>query len=280
MNSQADKSTSFDDKPINLPKALIPENLSLNILYEDESIIVIDKPAGMVVHPSVHHFNGTLTNGLLYHFGKLPSLYGDPLQSGLVHRLDRGTSGVLIAAKNESAITELARQFYHHSIRRIYHCLCWGIPNRCSGIIKYNLGRLRSPNQNCKTIVYKDTENGKKAVTHFEVLEDLTFVSLVKCTLETGRTHQIRAHMSHIGHPLYNDHVYDGNKIPSSFEKKDGSFKNFVKKGLTATRWYVLHAHTLGFQHPKTKKHMVFEVVRPRVFENLLLSWRNYSMTS
>ncbi len=255
---------------------LIPENLPLNIVYEDDELIVINKKAGMVVHPGFGNYTGTLVNALVYHFDNLPSLpnnyFGRP---GLVHRLDKNTSGIMVVAKTEEALTHLAKQFFDRTTHRRYYALVWGDFEEDEGTVTGNLARSLS---NRKIMaVYDDPEIGKHAVTHYKVLERFGYVTLIECRLETGRTHQIRIHMKHIGHTLFNDEEYGGNRIlkGTMFNK----YKQFVENCFDLLPRQALHAKSLGFTHPKTGEWMQFESELP---EDMMLGvdkWRKYVST-
>lgn len=253
---------------------LVPENLPLEIVYEDDELIVINKKAGMVVHPGFGNYTGTLVNALVYHFDNLPSLpnnyFGRP---GLVHRLDKNTSGIMVVAKTEEALTHLAKQFFDRTTHRRYHALVWGDFEEDEGTITGNLARSLS---NRKIMaVYDDPEIGKHAVTHYKVLERFGYVTLVECRLETGRTHQIRIHMKHIGHTLFNDEEYGGNRIlkGTMFNK----YKQFVENCFDLLPRQALHAKSLGFTHPKTGEWMQFESELPEDMEQGIDKWRKYS---
>lgn len=254
---------------------LLPENIPLDIRYEDEHLMVINKPPGLVVHPGVGNNTGTLVNALLYHFQQhqLPLLQGNKEdRPGLVHRIDKDTSGLILIAKNDFAMTHLAKQFFDHSIDREYVALVWGDVKDDKGTITGNIGRHER--DRLQMSVYLDETIGKHAVTHYEVLERLYYVTLIKCKLETGRTHQIRVHMKHIGHTLFNDEKYDGNRILKGtvFSK----YKQFVDNCFQIMPRQALHARSLGFIHPQTEQYMHFELDLPDDFQNLLNKWRGY----
>lgn len=251
---------------------VVPEDIPLNIIYEDEDLLVVNKEAGMVVHPAYQNWSGTLVNALTYHFQNLPEMKGNEGRPGLVHRIDKDTSGLLVIAKSEAAMTGLAKQFYDHSIERTYLALVWGIPEAAKGTININLGRSLKDRR--VTVAYEDESIGRNAITHYEVLEDLRYVSLVKCNLETGRTHQIRAHMKHLGHPLFNDATYGGDKVlkGTPFSK----YKSFVDNCFKVIPRQALHAKSLGFMHPVKKEFMQFESELPADFEAVLEKWRHY----
>lgn len=248
-----------------------PEDIPLDIVYEDDDLLVVNKPAGMVVHPGYNNYTGTLVNALAFHFEQLPTLPGNDGRPGLVHRIDKDTSGLLLISKNEITMTKLAKQFFDHSITRKYIALAWGdIEN--DGRIEGYIGR--SMKNRIIQEVYNDEEKGKWSVTNYQVLERLNYVTLVSCQLETGRTHQIRAHMKHIGHPLFNDANYGGDKIlkGTTFSK----YKQFVTNCFDIMPRQALHAKTLGFIHPTTKQYMEFEAPLPADFDAVLTKWRNY----
>ncbi|MBR1783944.1 MAG: RluA family pseudouridine synthase [Bacteroidales bacterium] len=241
---------------------LVPEPVDFPVVYEDDDVVVVDKPAGLVVHPGVGNYSGTLLNGLLYR-------YPTP---ALVHRIDKDTSGLIIAAKNETAQAILAKQFFYHTIERLYTALVWGDMNGDEGTITGNLAR--SP-QDRRFMAVCDYDHGKHAVTHWRVLERFGYVTLVECRLETGRTHQIRAHMRHIGHPLFNDAAYGGNGILKgvTFTR----YRQFVANCFAALPRQALHARVLGFEHPSTGQHMHFESPLPDDFTSCVERWRAYT---
>lgn len=249
---------------------LVPEDIPLDIIYEDEVLLVVNKPAGMVVHPGHGNYSGTLVNALLYHFKDLP-LNSDS-RPGLVHRIDKDTSGLLVVAKTAEAMTHLSRQFFDKTSTREYIALAWGIFSEASGTIEGHIGR--SLKNRLQMDVFEDESFGKPAITHYKVLEDLRYVSLIQCQLETGRTHQIRAHMKHIGHPLFNDERYGGDKIlkGTTFTK----YKQFVDNCFKLLPRQALHAKTLGFEHPITKKVLTFNTDLPEDFTACLEKWRAY----
>ena len=249
---------------------LVPEDIPLNIVYEDEVLLVVNKPAGIVVHPGHGNYSGTLVNALLYHFKDLP-LNSDS-RPGLVHRIDKDTSGLLVVAKTAEAMTHLSRQFFDKTSTREYIALAWGAFSEVSGTIEGHIGR--SLKNRLQMDVFEDESFGKPAITHYKVLEDLRYVSLIQCQLETGRTHQIRAHLKHIGHPLFNDERYGGNKIlkGTTFTK----YKQFVDNCFKLLPRQALHAKTLGFEHPITKKVLTFNTDLPEDFTACLEKWRAY----
>ena len=252
---------------------LVPENIPLDIVYEDDAVIVVNKPAGMVVHPGHGNYSGTLINALTYHFENLPNNSSN--RPGLVHRIDKDTSGLLVIAKTEEVMTHLAKQFFDKSTEREYVALVWGNVEQDEGTIEGNIGR--HPKNRLQNTVYENDEEGrgKPAVTHYRVLERLSYVTLVSCRLETGRTHQIRVHMKYIGHTLFNDERYGGEKIlkGTTFTK----YKQFVENCFKILPRQALHARTLGFVHPVTNEFMRFECPIPEDMEACLEKWRNYS---
>ncbi|SDW71141.1 RluA family pseudouridine synthase [Aequorivita viscosa] len=252
---------------------LVPENIPLDIVYEDDAVLVVNKAAGMVVHPGHGNYSGTLINALTYHFDNLPNNSSN--RPGLVHRIDKDTSGLLVVAKTEEAMTHLAKQFFDKSTEREYVALVWGNVEEDEGTIEGNIGR--HPKNRLQNTVYENDvdEKGKPAVTHYKVLERFGYVTLVSCRLETGRTHQIRVHMKYIGHTLFNDERYGGEKIlkGTTFSK----YKQFVDNCFKILPRQALHARTLGFLHPITEEFMRFESSIPEDIEACLEKWRNYS---
>ena len=249
-----------------------PENIPLNIVFEDEDLIIINKPAGMVVHPAYQNWTGTLVNALAYHFKNLPQMPNNDGRPGLVHRIDKDTSGLLVVAKSEVAMQSLARQFFDHSIERSYQAIAWGVPDPPSGTIDANVGRSMKDRR--VTVAFPEGDHGRSAVTHYRLLRDLRYVSLVECKLETGRTHQIRAHMKFIGHPLFNDEMYGGSEIVKGtvFSK----YKQFVENCFKIIPRQALHAKTLGFVHPRTGEKMRFDSELPDDFLGALDKWEHY----
>jgi 23S rRNA pseudouridine1911/1915/1917 synthase len=249
-----------------------PENIPLNIVFEDDDVLVVNKPAGMVVHPAFQNWSGTLVNALAYHFESLPQMPGNNGRPGLVHRIDKDTSGLLVIAKSEIAMRSLARQFFDHSIERTYQAIVWGVPDPAFGTINTNVGR--SPKDRRVTVAFPENERGRNAITHYKMLQDLRYVSLVECRLETGRTHQIRAHMKHLGHPLFNDEMYGGNEILKGtvFTK----YKQFVDNCFKILPRQALHAKTLGFVHPRSGKHVKFDSDLPMEFTEVIAKWERY----
>lgn len=251
---------------------VLPENIPLNIVFEDKHLLVINKPAGMVVHPAYQNWSGTLVNALTYHFQNLPEMPGNNGRPGLVHRIDKDTSGLLVIAKDEVTLTGLAKQFFDHTIERTYWALTWGIPEPEAGTININVGRSLKDRR--VTVAFPEGDMGRHAVTHYKMLQDLRYVALVECKLETGRTHQIRAHMKYIGHPLFNDAMYGGNQVIKGtvFTK----YKQFVDNCFSIIPRQALHAKTLGFIHPVTKQHMQFDSEIPEDFKAVIEKWENY----
>lgn len=252
---------------------VIPEKIDINIVYEDESLMIINKPPGMVVHPAYNNWTGTLVNGLAYHFENLPNKKGNIGRPGLVHRIDKDTSGLLVIAKNEESMTHLSKQFYDHTIERKYQALVWNDFEQDSGTIDAILAR--SPKDRRIIKVTNDENIGKKAITHYKVIERFRYVTLIECSLETGRTHQIRAHMKHIGNTIFGDTIYGGDKVLKGpiFSK----YKSFIYNCFKLMPHQALHAKSIGFTHPKTKKIMKFESELPNNFIELLEKWRKYS---
>jgi 23S rRNA pseudouridine1911/1915/1917 synthase len=251
---------------------LIPQDIPINIVYEDDDVIVVDKQAGMVVHPAYGNYTGTLINALMYHFRDLPLFQSGEIRPGLVHRIDKNTSGLLVVAKNEYAHNRLAGQFYSRTTGRKYVALVWGTPEPDEGTIIGHVGR----NVRDRTImqVFPDGNQGKHAVTHYTVIEKFGYVSLLECRLETGRTHQIRVHMAWAGHPLFNDEEYGGHRIlkGTTFTK----YQQFVRNCFTLLSRQALHARTLDFDHPVTGKRMSFESPIPDDMSTVIDKWRNY----
>ena len=252
---------------------IIPENIPLNVVYEDSDVMVINKPAGMVVHPGCGNYSGTLVNALAWHLKDDPKFDPNDPTVGLVHRIDKDTSGLLVIAKTPEAKTHLCHQFFVHSTRRQYNALVWGPFPEDEGRIEGNIGR--HPKDRLQMWVYPtDSEVGKPAVTHYRVLERLGHVTWVECVLETGRTHQIRAHMRHLGHPLFADERYGGCEILRG--ERTASYKAFISNCLSLCPRQALHARTLGFVHPRTGEEMFFECNVPEDMTNLLEKWRKY----
>lgn len=250
---------------------LVAEEIPLDIVYEDNEVIVVNKPAGMVVHPGHGNYSGTLVNGLIHHIENLPTNSNE--RPGLVHRIDKDTSGLLVIAKTEFAMAHLSRQFFDRTTERLYYALVWGNIEEDSGTIEGHIGRHFK--NRLQMDVFPDGEHGKPAITHFKVIERFTYVTLVECKLETGRTHQIRAHFKHIGHTLFNDERYGGDQVlkGTTFTK----YKQFVENCFKAMPRQGLHAKTLGFTHPKTGKFLQFDSEIPEDMEACLEKWRTYA---
>jgi 23S rRNA pseudouridine1911/1915/1917 synthase len=251
---------------------IVGENIALNIVFEDEDLLVINKPAGMVVHPGFGNWTGTLVHALVYHFENLPTSRNGEIRPGLVHRIDKDTSGLLVIAKTELAMTHLAKQFYDHSIERTYYALVWGQLKSEKGFIEGHIGRSQKDRK--VMAVYPDGSQGKEAKTHYEVMEDLRYVSWLKLNLETGRSHQIRAHMKYIGHPLFNDATYGGDKILR--QSQGAQYEKFIKNCFNLIPRQALHAKSLGFIHPKTKQFMQFSCDLPADLGAVLDKWKGY----
>lgn len=253
---------------------LVPEDIPLDIVYEDDVLLIVNKPAGMVVHPGHGNYSGTLINALIYHTDNLPVNSNE--RPGLVHRIDKDTSGLLVVAKTEAAMTHLAKQFFDKTSDREYIALVWGNVEEDEGTVVGHVGR--NPKNRLQMHVFPDGEEGKDAVTHFKVLERFGYVTLVSCKLETGRTHQIRVHMKYIGHTLFNDERYGGEKIlkGTTFTK----YKQFVENTFKLLPRQALHAKTLGFVHPVTGEQMSFDSEIPEDMANAIEKWRQYSKNS
>ncbi len=254
---------------------IIPQDIPINIVYEDDDVLVVDKEAGMVVHPGHGNYDGTMINALAFHFEK-NGQKSDLDRVGLVHRIDKDTSGLLVIAKNEYALSFLAKQFFDRTTKRLYWAFVWGNIAEDTGTIEGNIGRhLKNKMQ---MAVFPEGNLGKHAVTHYKVLERFRYITWVECKLETGRTHQIRAHFKHIGHTLFNDERYEGNQILKGINMP--KYKQFIKNVFEILPRHALHAHTLGFVHPVTKKEMYFESPMPKDMDQALNKWRKYLETS
>lgn len=253
----------------------VPEEIPIDIIYEDDDVIVVNKAPDMVVHPGLGNHNGTLINAVLWHFHNLPR-GKDLYRPGLVHRLDKGTSGLIVLAKTEYALSHLAKQFFDRTTKRKYVALVWGDMKEDEGTITGNIGR--DTRERMQMEVYPDGDKGKHAVTHYKVMERFHYVTLVECRLETGRTHQIRVHMKYIGHTLFNDERYGGDKILKGTVYT--KYKQFVDNCFKIMPRQALHAATLGFVHPVTGKEMFFEAPLPDDFATLLDKWRKYWATA
>ena len=250
---------------------LVAEDIPLDIVYEDASLLVVNKPAGMVVHPGHGNYSGTLVNGLIHHIENLPNNSNE--RPGLVHRIDKDTSGLLVVAKTEKAMAHLSQQFYDKTTERVYHALVWGNVTEDEGTIEGNVGR--SLKNRLQMMVFPEGDFGKPAVSHYKVIERFNYVTLVECRLETGRTHQIRAHFRYLGHTLFNDERYGGDAVlkGTTFTK----YKQFVENCFKVLPRQALHAKTLGFVHPETNEMMRFDSETPQDILNALEKWRNYT---
>ena len=253
---------------------VVPEKMELNIVHEDADLIVINKPAGMVVHPGSGNYSGTLLNGIAWYLQQQnPTISEQSLpRFGLVHRIDKNTSGLLVLAKNDAAMRQLARQFFDHTVKRRYLALVWGDPEKDSGTIIAHVGR----NLRYRKLfeAYPEGDHGKEAITHYRVVERFNYVTLVECVLETGRTHQIRVHMKHLGHPLFNDDFYGGDKIVKGTVYS--KYKQFVDNCFAICPRQALHAKTLGFTHPTTGEEIFFETELPEDMHQVIEKWRGY----
>jgi 23S rRNA pseudouridine1911/1915/1917 synthase len=265
-----------DDIAIVLPEpprdtAIHPEPIPLDIVYEDTHLLLVNKPAGLVVHPGYNHYTGTLVHGLAYHFDQLPGIK-EGVRPGLVHRIDKDTSGLLVVAKTEDALTHLAKQFFDHSIDRTYLALVWGDMENDKGTLHFRLAR-DAKDRRIMSVTH-DLTAGKHAITHYTVVERFHFMTLIQCQLETGRTHQIRAHMKHIGHPLFSDSMYGGDKqVKGSHFSK---FESFIHNCFTLMPRQALHALSLGFIHPVSGRKLYYETPIPNDFHELLQKIRHY----
>lgn len=253
---------------------LIPEDIPINIVYEDDDVVVVNKEAGMVVHPAYGNYRGTLVNALMWHFKDLPLFSTGDLRPGLVHRIDKNTSGILVIAKNELALNRLSRQFFERSTDRKYIAIVWGVPDPREGIITGHVGRNIRDRKIMQ--VFPDGSQGKHAVSHYRVIEDLGYISVVECKLETGRTHQIRVHFSYIRHPLFNDNEYGGDQIlkGTSFSR----YQQFVRNCFRMLPRQALHAKSLAFDHPVTGKRLFFESELPGDMQSVIDKWKEYTV--
>src|SRR5574344_2773480 len=251
---------------------IIPEDIPLDVVYEDSELMVVNKPAGLVVHPGCGNYNGTLVNAIAWHLKDNPKYDPNDPQVGLVHRIDKDTSGLLVIAKTPDAKTHLGHQFFNKTTTRAYQALVWGEPNPQEGTTESQI--TRNPKDRLQMTVSSDPEIGKHAVTHYSTIERFGYTTLVECRLETGRTHQIRVHMKYIGHPLFNDEVYGGDMIlkGTTYTK----YKQFVENCFKLMPRQALHAKSLGFNHPTTGNYMLFESELPADFTAVLDKWRNY----
>ncbi|MGA1976408.1 MAG: RluA family pseudouridine synthase [Bacteroidales bacterium] len=252
---------------------LIPENIPIDIVYEDDDVIVVNKEPGMVVHPAYGNYTGTLVNALMWHFRDLPLFSSGEMRPGLVHRIDKNTSGILVLAKNEISLNRLSRQFYDRTTDRKYIALVWGIPDPRQGTITGNVGR--SVRDRKVMQVFPDGNAGKPAVTHYKVIEDLGYISMVECKLETGRTHQIRVHFKYIRHPVFNDEEYGGDRIlkGTTFTK----YQQFVRNCFKIIPRQALHAKSLAFDHPVTGQRLFFDSELPADMKRVIEKWRDYT---
>ncbi|KFC22109.1 RluA family pseudouridine synthase [Epilithonimonas lactis] len=251
---------------------IIPQDIPINIVYEDNDLVVVDKDPGMVVHPGFGNWDGTLVNALAYHFSKDPNYNSDLDRVGLVHRIDKDTSGLLVIAKTEYALSFLAKQFFDRTTKRLYWAFVWGNVKDDTGTVTGHIGR--HPKNRMQMYTYDDGSHGKHAVTHYKVLERFRYMTWIECKLETGRTHQIRAHLKHIGHTLFNDARYEGNIAMRGVDLP--KYRKFVQNVFEVLPRHALHAHTLGFIHPTTKEEMFFESPMPKDMQEASERWRKY----
>lgn len=253
---------------------LIPQDIAINIAYEDDDLIIVNKDPNMVVHPGYGNYSGTLVNALAFHLKDNPMFASGELRPGLVHRIDKDTSGILVIAKNDLAMNKLAKQFFNRTTERRYIALVWGDMKADEGTITGNIGR--NPKNRKQMFVFEDGSDGKHAITHYKVIERLGYVNLIECKLETGRTHQIRAHLKYIGHPLFNDELYGGNEIlkGTTFTK----YKQFVQNCFKILPRQALHAKSLAFTHPATGEWIAFDSVIPDDMQQVIDKWRNYTI--
>ncbi len=268
-----DEIVILPDRPIH-ESEIVAEDIPLDIVYEDEDLMVVNKPAGLVVHPGCGNYAGTLVNAIAWHMKDNPDYDPNDPGVGMVHRIDKDTSGLLVAAKNPDAKTHLSRQFFDKTTKRLYDALVWGSFRDDSGRIEGNIGR-DSRNRMQMAVFPPRGEVGKPAVTHYRVIEDFGYVTLVECRLETGRTHQIRAHMRYVGHPLFNDERYGGSEILRG--TSSGKYKQFIRNCFATCPRQALHARTLGFVHPRSGEEMYFTSELPPDMATLLERWRTYS---
>jgi len=271
-----DNIISFSDKQVP-GEEIIPEEMPLNIFYEDAEVLIINKPPGLVVHPASGNYSGTLINGVAYYLQEKNKAISEETlpRFGLVHRIDKNTSGLLVLAKTSRAVASLAKQFFDHTVKRQYTALVWGDLAEDKGTVIAHVGRHQRFRKQFEA--YPDGEHGKEAITHYQVLERFGYVTLVQCVLETGRTHQIRVHMKSIGHPLFNDDSYGGDKIVKGtvFSK----YKQFVENCFSICSRQALHAKTIGFIHPATGEEKLFVSELPADMQEVIDKWRKYSTT-
>ncbi len=263
----------YSDKEVQ-GEEIIPENIPLNITFEDDDIMIINKPAGMVVHPGCGNYSGTLINGVAYYLlGKSDLISEETLpRFGLVHRIDKNTSGLMVLAKNSLSVSSLARQFFDHTVIRRYHALVWGDMEQDTGTVIAHVGRHKKTRKLFDA--YPEGDYGKEAITHYKVLERFGYVTLIECRLETGRTHQIRVHMQHIGHPLFNDDTYGGDRIVKGTVYS--KYQQFVNNCFELCKRQALHAKIIGFEHPDSKQTVIFESELAEDMQNVIEKWRNY----
>ncbi len=259
-----------DYKPVKLE--LLPENIPIEIIFEDDDILVINKKPGMVVHPAFGNETGTLVNALMFHLKDLPLFHSGEIRAGLVHRLDKNTSGIIIIGKTEYALSHLSKQFSDKTTVKIYNALVWGVPKEKEGTISGHVGRSLQDRKIMR--VYPNGEYGKEAVTHYKVLKDIGYVSLLECRLETGRTHQIRVHLKYLGHPVFGDNEYGGNEILRG--TRHSKYKHFVMNCFEIMPYQALHAKEITFIHPMSGRLMNFQTLLPENFQKLLIKWENY----
>ncbi|HLP72625.1 MAG TPA: RluA family pseudouridine synthase [Bacteroidales bacterium] len=251
---------------------LIPQDLPINIVYEDDDLVIVNKEPGMVVHPGYGNYTGTLVNALMWHFKDLPLFSSGEQRPGLVHRIDKNTSGILVVAKNETALYKLSKQFYDRTTDRKYIALVWGVPDPPEGTIIGNVGRNIRDRKIMQ--VFPEGNDGKPAITHYKVIESFGYISVIECKLETGRTHQIRVHMSYVKHPLFNDQEYGGDRIlkGTTFSK----YQQFIKNCFRILPRQALHAKSLAFNHPVTGKRLSFDSDLPSDMQQVIEKWRRY----
>ncbi|HZG25275.1 MAG TPA: RluA family pseudouridine synthase [Chitinophagaceae bacterium] len=268
-----DEIVVYSNKEV-IGEEIVPENLPLNITFEDDDILIINKPAGLVVHPGSGNYTGTLINGVAYYLlQQNNSLSEEALpRFGMVHRIDKNTSGLMVLAKSSTAAASLARQFFEHTVMRRYHALVWGDLEQDSGTVIAHIGRHKKSRKLFDA--YPEGEYGKEAITHYKVLERFGYVTLIECRLETGRTHQIRVHMQHIGHPLFNDETYGGDRIVKGTVYT--KYKQFVDNCFDICKRQALHAKIIGFTHPSTREQVVFESELATDMQQVIEKWRNY----
>jgi 23S rRNA pseudouridine1911/1915/1917 synthase len=269
----SDEIIVYSDKEVQ-GEEIIPEKIPLNITFEDENIIIINKPAGMVVHPGCGNYTGTLINGIAHYLLEKNNAVSEENlpRFGLVHRIDKNTSGLMVLAKNSLAVSALAKQFFDHTVIRRYHALVWGDMEQDTGTIIAHIGRHKKTRKLFDA--YPEGDSGKEAITHYKVLERFGYVTLIECRLETGRTHQIRVHMQHIGHPLFNDDTYGGDRIVKGTVYS--KYQQFVNNCFELCKRQALHAKIIGFQHPATKETAIFESELAEDMQLVIEKWRNY----